>query len=51
MATYLLVHGAWQGASTWAFVEEGLRSKGHSVFVPTLSGAGGGADAARNGSQ
>ncbi len=40
MATYLLVHGAWQGASTWAFVEEGLRSKGHSVFVPTLSGAG-----------
>ena len=40
MATYVLVHGACQGASTWAFVEEGLRSKGHSVFVPTLSGAG-----------
>jgi len=40
MATYVLVHGAWQGASTWAFVEEGLRSKGHQVYVPTMSGAG-----------
>ena len=40
MATYVLVHGAWQGASTWAFVEEGLRSKGHKVHTPTMTGAG-----------
>lgn len=40
MATYLLVHGAWQGASTWAFVEKGLRAKGHEVHTPTMSGAG-----------
>lgn len=40
MATYVLVHGAWQGASTWAFVEHGLRARGHAVHVPTMSGAG-----------
>jgi pimeloyl-ACP methyl ester carboxylesterase len=40
MATYVLVHGAWQGASTWAFVEEGLRANGHAVHTPTMSGAG-----------
>ena len=40
MATYVLVHGAWQGASTWAFVEEGLRARGHKVHTPTMSGAG-----------
>lgn len=40
MATYVLVHGAWQGASTWAFVEEGLRANGHKVHTPTMSGAG-----------
>jgi pimeloyl-ACP methyl ester carboxylesterase len=40
MATYVLIHGAWQGASTWAFVEEGLRGKGHKVHTPTMSGAG-----------
>ena len=40
MATYVLVHGAWQGASTWTFVEEGLRARGHKVHTPTMSGAG-----------
>jgi pimeloyl-ACP methyl ester carboxylesterase len=40
MATYVLIHGAWQGASTWVFVEEGLRGKGHKVHTPTMSGAG-----------
>lgn len=40
MATYVLVHGAWQGASTWAFVEKGLRALGHEVHTPTMSGAG-----------
>lgn len=40
MSTYVLVHGAWQGASTWRFVEEGLRARGHTVHVPTMSGAG-----------
>ena len=40
MATYVLVHGAWQGASTWTFVEDGLRARGHKVHSPTMSGAG-----------
>jgi pimeloyl-ACP methyl ester carboxylesterase len=40
MATFVLVHGAWQGASTWNFVEDGLRARGHSVHTPTMSGAG-----------
>ena len=40
MATYVLVHGAWQGASTWIFVEDGLHAKGHTVHTPTMSGAG-----------
>ena len=40
MATYVLVHGAWQGASTWTFVEQGLRAMGHKVHTPTMSGAG-----------
>jgi pimeloyl-ACP methyl ester carboxylesterase len=34
------VHGAWQGASTWDPVVERLRSAGHRVFTPTLTGCG-----------
>ena len=38
--TYVLVHGAWGGG--WAFkdVEHRLRSHGHTVYRPTLTGQG-----------
>lgn len=40
MATFLLVHGAFIGG--WAFrrVADLLRSRGHQVFAPTLTGIG-----------
>ena len=40
MATYLLVHGAWHGGWCWTRVADRLRTAGHSVFVPTLTGLG-----------
>jgi pimeloyl-ACP methyl ester carboxylesterase len=40
MRTYVLVHGAWQGASTWEPVVERLRARGHRVFTPSLTGLG-----------
>jgi pimeloyl-ACP methyl ester carboxylesterase len=38
--TYVLVHGAWHGAWCWEPVAQILRSQGHQVFTPTLSGVG-----------
>ena len=38
MATYVLVHGAYQGGWIWKFVSERLRAKGHNVLAPTLDG-------------
>jgi pimeloyl-ACP methyl ester carboxylesterase len=38
--TYVLVHGAWHGAGCWEPVAQILRSHGHQVFTPTLSGVG-----------
>jgi pimeloyl-ACP methyl ester carboxylesterase len=38
MATYLLVHGAYQGGWIWKPVAERLRAAGHAVFAPTLDG-------------
>ncbi len=38
MAKFLLVHGAWQTASTWDLVLPQLRAKGHEVWTPSLSG-------------
>ena len=35
MATFALVHGAWQGASTWDPVIPKLQGAGHQVYVPT----------------
>lgn len=35
MATFVLVHGAWQGASTWDLIVPTLRNAGHQVYVPT----------------
>lgn len=38
--TYVLVHGAWHGGWCWDAVARILRSHGHRVFAPTLSGLG-----------
>jgi pimeloyl-ACP methyl ester carboxylesterase len=40
MATFLLVHGAWQGGWTWDRVAPLLRAHGHEVHTPTLTGVG-----------
>jgi pimeloyl-ACP methyl ester carboxylesterase len=38
--TFLLVHGAWGGGWHWRRVADRLRSRGHVVFTPTLTGLG-----------
>jgi pimeloyl-ACP methyl ester carboxylesterase len=38
MATYVLVHGAYQGGWIWKPVATRLRAAGHLVFAPTLDG-------------
>ncbi len=38
--TFVLVHGAWHGGWCWRRVADRLRSGGHSVFTPTLTGLG-----------
>lgn len=38
--TFLLVHGAWGGGWHWRRVADRLRSRGHIVFTPTLTGLG-----------
>jgi pimeloyl-ACP methyl ester carboxylesterase len=38
MATYVLVHGAYQGGWIWKLVAERLRAAGHVVYAPTLDG-------------
>src|SRR5678816_2508158 len=38
MATYVLVHGAYQGGWIWKPVATRLRAAGHTVFAPTLDG-------------
>jgi pimeloyl-ACP methyl ester carboxylesterase len=38
MATYVLLHGAYQGGWIWQHVLPHLRAAGHSVFAPTLDG-------------
>ncbi|MFA0810054.1 alpha/beta fold hydrolase [Microbulbifer epialgicus] len=40
MATFVLVHGAWQGGWCWKRVATILRQSGHEVFTPTLTGLG-----------
>src|SRR5487761_2487729 len=40
MATFVLVHGAWSGAHTFRRVRPMLRSAGHEVFTPSLTGLG-----------
>lgn len=38
MATYVLLHGAYQGGWIWQHVAPYLRASGHAVFTPTLDG-------------
>src|SRR5713101_6155618 len=38
MATYVLVHGAYQGSWVWKSVVSRLRTAGHEVHAPTLDG-------------
>src|SRR5437879_1752139 len=40
MATFVLVHGAWHGGWCWKKLTPLLRSNGHDVFTPTLTGLG-----------
>ena len=38
MATFVLVHGAYQGGWIWKPVVTGLRAAGHVAYAPTLDG-------------
>jgi pimeloyl-ACP methyl ester carboxylesterase len=38
--TFVLVHGAWHGGWAWRRVADRLRTRGHIVFTPTLTGLG-----------
>lgn len=40
MATYVLVHGGWDGGWAWRVVANQLQAAGHAVFTPTLTGSG-----------
>ncbi len=49
MATYMLVHGAYQGGWIWKYVAAELRAAGHLVLTPTLDGCAERAHALRPG--
>ena len=40
MATFVLVHGSFQGGWIWKPTAEVLRRQGHEVYAPTLDGCG-----------
>jgi dienelactone hydrolase len=40
MTTFVLVHGAWGGGWQWRGVARLLRTAGHEVTTPTLTGLG-----------
>lgn len=40
MATFVLIHGGWDGDWAWRAVAHALRAAGHDVFTPTLTGSG-----------
>jgi pimeloyl-ACP methyl ester carboxylesterase len=40
MATFVLIHGSYQGGWIWKPVAERLRAQGHEVYAPTLDGCG-----------
>lgn len=38
--TFVLIHGAFHGGWCWKEVADSLRQQGHTVYTPTLTGAG-----------
>ena len=38
MATFVLIHGAYQGGWIWSPVAAQLRAAGHVVYAPSLDG-------------
>jgi pimeloyl-ACP methyl ester carboxylesterase len=40
MATFVLIHGSYQGGWIWQPVATRLRAAGHEVYAPTLDGCG-----------
>ena len=40
MATFVLVHGSYQGGWIWQPVANRLRTAGHQVYAPSLDGCG-----------
>jgi pimeloyl-ACP methyl ester carboxylesterase len=40
MTSFVLVHGAWHGGWCWQRVARILRTAGHDVYTPTLTGLG-----------
>src|SRR5712691_1628414 len=40
MATYVLVHGSYQGGWIWQLVANRLRAAGHQAYAPSLDGCG-----------
>ncbi|KGT91759.1 hypothetical protein NG99_15430 [Erwinia typographi] len=40
MATFVLVHGAYQGSWVYSRLAQKLRAAGHQVYTPTLTGLG-----------
>ena len=40
MATFVLVHGSYQGGWIWQHVANRMRAAGHQVYAPTLDGCG-----------
>ena len=49
MATFVLVHGAYQGGWIWGLVRERLEANGHRVYAPSLDGCGERAHGLRHG--
>jgi pimeloyl-ACP methyl ester carboxylesterase len=47
LATFVIVHGGWGGGWEWAAVADRLRTHGHAVHTPTLTGLGDRAHLAR----
>ena len=40
MATFVLIHGSWEGGWIWHRTVPHLRAAGHEVFTPSLTGLG-----------
>lgn len=40
MATFVLVHGGWDGGWAWRKIARLLQADGHEVYTPTLTGSG-----------